>query len=945
MHRLASLRPGNVTRHVAWGLGVARAVAGVLLVLFAAGVVRAADEAGIAFFETSIRPLLVTHCYSCHGGEKQESDLRLDTYAGMTTGGLAGPAIVAGEPKQSLLLTAVEYGDPTLQMPPEGKLTKQQIADLRRWIEMGAPHPDATGVTRPQVQKVDYEAARQFWAFQPVRRPALPDTVRDPWVQTPVDAFVLAELNARGLKPIERADRRMLIRRVTFDLLGLPPTPEEVEAFVQDPSPDAFEKVVERLLASPRYGERWGRHWLDVARYADSNGLDENIAHGNAWRYRDYVIACLNEDLPFDRFIVEQLAGDLLNQSEQAASVTAAEPAQQTSGAADPSATAGDVAAGADGAATAAAATALTAGSNEQLRHRRLVATGFLSLGPKVLAEVDAKKMEMDIIDEQVSTVGASLLGLTLGCARCHDHKFDPISTRDYYALAGILKSTQTMDSFKIIAKWHENEIATPEQRAAKAAHDDRVSKQKAEITQVETRAKEAIAATLAAGEELPKDVESRFPEETKQQLATLRAALKELEAAAPVLPTAMGVQEGTIADTAIHVRGSHLTLADTVPRGTPAILTSSPSAISHSTSGRLELARWLVAPENPLTSRVLVNRVWRWHFGRGLVESTDNFGKLGERPSHPQLLDWLASQMIESGWSLKELHRVIVLSSTYQLAGRNSAEQLAADPENRWYWRSSLRRLESESIRDSLLTVGGLLDQKMGGSMLHVGNREFLFNHTSKDNTKYDSRRRSIYLPIVRNHLYDMFQLFDYSDASVPNGNRHSSIVAPQALFMLNSDLMLQAADGLAERVLKVEGDQTRIHRLYALALGRQPTDSEVAITESYLREIRQMPVAVKQAEAGQLSQQSVEPSSSANPAQPVAVQTAVVASQGGADEKPASGTEASSTDTPASQPAESATASSQPDAESVGTMSELEIWSSLGQALLASNEFIYVQ
>lgn len=911
-----------------------------LVVLLSGSALQAADDTGIAFFETSIRPLLVAHCQACHGPDKQESDLRLDTYAGIMTGGVTGPAVVAGEPKQSLLLTAVEYGDATLQMPPKGKLSKQQIADFRRWIEMGAPHPDATGVVRPRSGKIDYETGRQFWAFQPLRRPALPETARDPWVQTPVDAFILSQLSAHGLKPVPRADRRVLIRRVTFDLLGLPPTPEEIDAFVQDPAPDAFEKVVERLLASPRYGERWGRHWLDVARYADSNGLDENIAHGNAWRYRDYVIASLNQDLPFDQFFLEQLAGDLLNQADQA----------QHAAAADSSPAAAEVAPG-SGDASAPPAPSLV-GIDDEVARRRLIALGFLSLGPKVLAEVDGQKMEMDIIDEQVSTIGSALLGLTLGCARCHDHKFDPISTRDYYALAGIFKSTRTMDSFKIIAKWHENEIATSEQVAAKVAHDERVAKKKAEITDVEMRAKEALAATLPSGETLPKDAESKFPEATKQQLAALRAALKELEAAAPVLPTAMGVQEGAIADTSVHVRGSHLTLGESVQRGMPTVMTTTPITISNATSGRLELARWLVAPENPLTSRVLVNRVWRWHFGRGLVESTDNFGKLGERPTHPQLLDWLASQMIDSGWSLKQLHRVIVLSSTYQLSGQQAPEQMASDPDNRWYWRSSLRRLESEAIRDSLLAIGGSLDSAMGGSLLHVGNREFLFNHTSKDNTKYDSRKRSIYLPVVRNHLYDVFQLFDYSDASVPNGSRHSSIVAPQALFMLNSDLMLQAADGLARRVLMIEGDSARIQHLYQIALGRQVTAAELAIAETYLRDLRQMPEVADSGVPGSVPTSADVAGQSAGTASnsvaegktitPTALaETTVVMGDTTAKETPRPATSDAAAASDVTMPA----ADKQAVAATTASMAELQMWSSLCQALLAANEFIYVQ
>jgi len=814
------LRPGNAvgSRFRQWLLATATLAVG----CFCGAVVpdkTQADETGIAFFETSIRPLLVERCYACHGAEEQESDLRLDSFDAIMAGGASGAAIVPGQPGQSLLLTAVSYDDPALQMPPDARLSQREVASLRRWIEMGAPHPDADGTRPLATSGVDLAAGREFWAFQPPRRADLPVVHDATWATSPVDLFVLARLEQHGLTPVEPIDRRTLIRRATLDLLGLPPTPEEVAAFVDDPSPNAFATVVDRLLASPRYGERWGRHWLDVARFADSNGLDENIAHGNAWRYRDYVVAAFNRDMPFDQFVLEQLAGDLLpspagSETDDATSVAAGSAA----------ATSADDASGAD----------------DELRRRRLIATGFLSLGPKVLAEVDEQKMEMDIVDEQVSTLGRAVLGLTLGCARCHDHKFDPIATRDYYALAGIFKSTRTMDSFTKIASWHENEIATPEERAAKSAHDAQVARCKAEIEQTVARATDELQESLDAGAALPENPADHFPEATKQELAALRTELAELEKAAPLLPTAMGVVDGEPADTAIHVRGSHLTLGESVPRGAPAVLVAGqPLQLPSDHSGRLALARWLTTPDHALTSRVIVNRIWRWHFGNGLVATPDNFGRLGERPTHPELLDWLATRLVDSGWSIKELHRLILLSSTYQLSSRLDAERSAIDPENRWFWRANLRRLEAEAIRDSLLAVSGRLDLSMGGSLLHVGNREFLFNHTSKDETKYDSRRRSVYLPVVRNHLYDLFQLFDYADASVPNGDRPTSTVATQALFMMNGQLVLEAADGLAEQIVAIQGDRARIERLNLTVFGRPPSDPDAARMLEYVQRV----------------------------------------------------------------------------------------------------------
>jgi cytochrome c553 len=759
--------------------------------LITSSALAASDDDGHKFFETKIRPLFSKHCYRCHGAKKQESDLRLDSYEAMMEGGAAGISIVPDEPDESLLLTALKYVDDDLQMPPDKRLSDKQIADVRKWIEMGAPHLDADGEIPEPTPSVDIAAGKQHWAFQPRRPAAIPSVDNQAWTQTPIDHFILAKLADNSLQPSPAASKRTLIRRATFDLIGLPPTPAEVAAFLADESPQAFSRVVDRLLGSVQYGERWGRHWLDVARYADSNGLDENVAHGNAWRYRDYVIAALNSDKPFDAFVIEQLAGDQLPAADVAA------------------------------------------------RHERLIATGFLSLGPKVLAEVDERKMEMDIVDEQIDTVGRVFLALTLGCARCHDHKFDPIPTKDYYALAGIFKSTKTMESFTKIARWHENSIATAAQLKAKEKHDQKIAVQKATIDDYVKRANATLLEKSGSDAKLPKDPESQYEAATKTELKLLRDRLTELEAAATVLPTAMGVVDADVADVAIHVRGSHLTLGKTAPRGVPTVLVSrQPPTIENKRSGRLELARWMTAAEHPLTSRVMVNRIWRWHFGQGLVRSTENFGKLGSRPSHPALLDWLAERFVDTGWSIKRLHRLIMLSSTYQMSSQHNGVAAAIDPENRLLWRAHVRRLEAEAIRDSLLAVAGLIDFSMGGSMLHVDNREFLFDHTSKDETSYDTRRRSVYLPVIRNHLFDGFQLFDYSDASVPNGNRTTSTIAPQALFLMNSELVADAAQALAARMKKMsnQDDRSRIGALYIMTLAREPTPDEQSKAVTFL-------------------------------------------------------------------------------------------------------------
>jgi len=622
------------------------------------------------------------------------------------------------------------------------------------------------------------------WAFQPLLVRPVPSVKNRDWPQTAIDNYILAKLEASGLSPSARADRRTLLRRVTFDLVGLPPTPSEVTAFLADRSPDAFSRVVGRLLSSPRYGERWGRHWLDVARYADSNGFDENVAHGNAWRYRDYVVSAFNRDKPFDRFVIEQLAGDLMPF---------------------------------DG---------------EAQQHDQLIATGFLSIGPKVLAETDQAKMRMDIIDEQLDTMGRAFLGLTLGCARCHDHKFDPIATADYYGLAGIFKSTLTMRKYIKVAEWHEHLLPSAEASELKAKFDAAVAAKKAGIASFTAEADKQAKKKLGEkpGARVPEKLEPLYPAETKAKLKALRDELAALEKAGPNLPAAMGVTEDKVKDIAIHVRGNPLELGEIVARRTPLVLRGPrPLQFSKTASGRRELAGWLVDPRHPLTARVFVNRVWRWHFGRGLVRTTDNFGLLGEDPSHPQLLDWLAHRFVTDGWSIKTLHRLIVMSSTYQQVTSAGERTLGRDPENHLYSRGRVRRLEAETVRDALLAASGQMDPTMRGTLLKLKNRAYFFDHTSKDLTTYDSRRRSLYLPVVRNNVFELFGLLDFPDPAVSTGDRSTTVVASQALMMLNSDFVMQAAAGLADRLLADPGDEDhRLDRLYMIAFGREPTDPE---------------------------------------------------------------------------------------------------------------------
>jgi hypothetical protein len=787
-------------RQLPWFAAVAWATVGAL---------HAAAPSGqqVEFFEKQIRPILAERCYECHSaGKKQKGGLSLDTRDAVLKGGDTGPALVAGNPDKSLLIEAVRYTNHDLQMPPKKRLTESEVKALEDWVKMGAPDPREAAPVPKTGRVIVIAEGRKFWSFTPLARVAVPDVKCSvPSAQSsvgksatdgktlstencalsthPIDAFIRAKLAEKGLTHAPLADKRTLIRRATFDLIGLPPTPKEVDDFLADNSPDAFDKVIERLLASPQYGERWGRHWLDVARYADSNGMDENIAFGNAWRYRDYVVRAFNDDKPFDQFLTEQIAGDLLPHNEDA-----------------------------------------------------LAATGFLALGARVLAEPDMQKLEMDIIDEQIDTLGKAFMGMTLGCARCHDHKFDPIAKEDYYALAGIFRSTRSIAAEKMgaIKFCYEHSLATPEQLEAKKKFDADLKATKAEVAAFSKKAKdEAKGAPLDAA--------------TVAKVAEMNKAVEEFTAKQPELPGLMSVADDKIVKTLpVHLRGSYLTLGKPVERGFPEVMRTSfaQPILPAKHSGRLELARWMASSEHPLTARVMVNRIWRWHFGAGIVASTDNFGILGAKPSHPELLDWLARTFIESGWPVKDMHRLIMKSETYRQAssggfsGPEKTDPRIVDPENRLLWRANIQRLEAEQIRDAMLFTSGWLDTTIGGKTIPLKNREFVFNHTSKDATTYESPRRALYLPIIRNHLYDMLEQFDYPDPTMPTGSRNSTVIAPQALIMMNAPVVMQSADKLAARVAALSDDTQRVQQAYALLYGRPPSVQESADALALLRD-----------------------------------------------------------------------------------------------------------
>lgn len=712
------------------------------------------------FFETQIRPLLSEHCYECHAGESRilRGGLRLDHREGVLQGGDSGPAIVAGNPEASLLMQAVRYQ--SMEMPPAGRLPERQIELLAEWIRRGAPDP-RIDVPAARLQPVDWEAGRNHWAFQPVPHVVPPEEPDAGWATNPIDRFIRSRLRQEGLEPSPVADRRTLIRRATFDLTGLPPTPEETAAFVNDPAADAFERVVERLLESPAYGERWGRHWLDLVRYATTNGADENHGLPEAWRYRDWVIRSLNADLPLDQFLVQQLAGDLLPVPEDERA-------------------AGDL----------------------------LTATGLLVLGPKMLAEQDKEKMLIDIVDEQVDTISRTMLGLTLSCARCHDHKFDPLSARDYYALAGIFYSTRTMQNRDFVSKWLERPLPSRELTERRQEHQQRMDSVKAEAERL-----------TAAGQ--------------KDEAASRQAELEKLRKEQPQFEMVMAVEEGAHCNLPVHLRGNHLKPGpELIPRGMPSILTEIAPAepISAEASGRLQLAHWLVSPEQPLTARVMVNRLWMWHFGRPLMRSPSNWGLKADLPSHPELLDWLAGELRHRGWSLKSMHRLILSSRSWQMASVPRLDYQELDPENRLLWRQNRRRLEAEAVRDSVLFTGGGLDRTLGGPPAGV-----------------EAPRRAVYLPIDRAALYEMFSTFDYVETAGHIEQRPTTIVPNQALFLLNSGLVheqsrrLAEGQGGAETPFPSAAADELVSRLFEVLYGRPATAEERAEVTAFLQQIDQ--------------------------------------------------------------------------------------------------------
>ena len=809
----------------------------------------------VEFFEKKIRPVLVAQCYECHSAEaatrgKLKGMLTVDTRAGLLKGGDSGPAIVPGKPGESLLLKALRHDASVSAMPPKEKLSAAVIADFEAWIAAGAADP-RDGPAAVVKRGLSIDEGRKFWSFVPPQRVAALSERRDDWARDDLDRFVLAKLEEQKIEPLGDTEPHLLLRRLSFDLLGLPPSPEDVAEFVNgwnaaktqpEQQQSWLSQTVDRLLTRRQFGERWGRHWLDVARYADSNGRDRNVYFYHAWRYRDYVIESFHRDKPFDQFLREQIAGDLMPFS-----------------------------------------------SPEQ-RDEQRIATGFLALGAKSFEEIKPEVFRMDVIDEQIELVSRAVLGLSVGCARCHDHKFDPIPTADYYALAGIFRSTQTLAGYgpkgiKATAHSHSEllPVGPDAERLGPKGLAYLVKLQELTLAQNTARSDRYRVVRRVTDAKLKLAKPDADKAALEQELARLETEVKDwdvkvkaheqalqtaMDSAPPQPGWAMGLREReTPEDCRIHIRGETTNLGDAVPRGTLQVIAlgdSKPSDMKR--SGRLELADWLTRRDNPLTARVFVNRVWLHLFGRGLVTTPDDFGVNGARPSHPELLDHLAARFMDDGWSTKRLVRAIVLSRTYREAsGIDASERQGAsrrsqpntdprlapsgstetDPDNIFLARMKPRRLEVEVFRDAIKSVAGTLDLTPPSS-----EQAFLakFNPYREDEyrtfqplftpTNLELPQRSVYLPVVRGVLPEMFPLFDFAAPERSVAQRDESTVPAQSLFLMNSPWIIEQSRHAATRLLEEMSldDAGRVTRIYQRAFARSPTPEELTRSLRYL-------------------------------------------------------------------------------------------------------------
>jgi hypothetical protein len=780
--------------------------------LFAILVFAVPASADDDFFETKIRPILAETCFKCHGGQKTGGGLRVDSREAILKGGDRGPALVAGDADASLIVRALRHVDEDLKMPPGKRLSETVSADFASWIKDGAHWPKGAptkGFT-----------AERHWAFEPVKCQNPPPDPSN-WSDHPIDRFLAAKWRENGLHPVSLADKRMLLRRVTFDLTGLPPTPKEINDFLKEETPDVFRKVIDRLLASPRYGERWGRHWMDVARYADTAGDNADYPIPEARLYRDYIIDSFNKDKPYDHFVREQIAGDQLAPE----------------------------------------------GPRESYAER-VTATGFLALSRKYATAPE--ELWHLTLEDAIETTGRAFLGLTLRCGRCHDHKFDPVTQSDYYALYGIFASTKFAyagsEEFQSknfprtdfaplvppaevgtkIKEYHDALIAIQETIASEDRF--RALLERIAILEVEVDHLEKIHQEPRALKDYLQSLRSRFAAiQPRPNLGTadrLRGQLAEARRSGilPNVPHAYAVHDSAPVDEAMHLKGEPAQRGKVVKRNAPAFLTREPLSIPPGTSGRRQLAEWLTRSDNPLTARVMVNRIWQHHFGRGIVASPSNFGVRGEEPTHPELLDWLAARFVESGWSIKAMHRLILSSRAYQLASGVNVSNAVVDPSNRYLWRFDRRRLSAEEIRDAMLVLGGHLDASRPGAHPFPPIATWGWTQHNAFKAVYPSNHRSVYLMTQRLQRHPFLALFDGPDTNHSTDVRTSATVPLQALYLMNNSFVREQAEGFAKRLLDATADhEGRVSLAQELAWGRPPTTDDVEKGVAYVSRFTQ--------------------------------------------------------------------------------------------------------
>ena len=753
------------------------------------------DPEGEKFFEAEVLPILKAHCFNCHGGEKKiQANLNLTTREGVLKGGDSGSAVDLKDTAESVLLQAINYDG--LEMPPKGKLPQAQIDTLTKWVQRGLPFSKAASVVKHGPPQVDDEA-RRFWSFVPVKRPDVPAVKDAGWVHAPTDAFILAKLEAAGLSPAVDASKTTLLRRLYYDLIGLPPTSEQTATFLADTSPNAWEKVVDELLASPHYGERWGRHWLDLVRYAETNSFERDTAKPNAWKYRDYVIQSFNTDKPYDQFLREQLAGDEL----------------------------------------------------DEVTPETIIATGYYRLGQWDDEPADREQAYFDELDDVLATTGQAVLGLTVNCARCHDHKIDPFPQRDYYRLLGFLHGIRRYghDSQRV--------IAPAEEQAKQAEEIARHRKRLEELKKQRAAIEELIRPHLAGGEVddfkhehlrlslLRKHTPKHVSKPKVDEYRDLWKEQRELEEKKPAsLESALAVLERPAPETFVLLRGSHQAHGEKVTPGFPAVLGNADATITKpphgDTSGRRRaLAEWLTRPENPLTARVMVNRIWQHHFGRGIVRTASDFGYRGTPPTHPELLDWLATEFIAGGWRLKPLHKRLVMSHAYRMSSQPNEAALTKDPENDLFWRFNLRRLGAEEIRDAILAVSGNLNLKAGGPSIYPTIPQEVLAGQSRPGDGWftsspeEQTRRSVYVHVKRSLSLPILATFDAADTDSPCPVRFTTTQPTQALAMINSDFLNEQAAVFAENIQKRSGSEPAqlVAKVLERVTQRAPNEAEI--------------------------------------------------------------------------------------------------------------------